>query len=112
MPGRSVLVEKTPARDPAYRPAHPAPGHPDLTLKCQYPLPFSRDAGTFGTGPFDSDDARDLVDQLADRPGQRREVLDRLFFRVRDRPGLLDWEFSAGEVVAAAAIVAAKPARR
>ena len=63
--------------------------------------------GTFGTGPFDSDDARDLVDQLADRPGQRREVLDRLFFRVRDRPGLLDWEFSAGEVVAAAAIVAA-----
>ena len=96
-----------PARDPAYRPTHPAPGHPDLTLKCQYPLPYSRDVGTFGTGPFDSDDARDLVDQLADRPGQRREVLDRLFFRVRDRPGLLDWEFSAGEVVAAAAIVAA-----
>jgi len=63
--------------------------------------------GTFGTGPFDSDDARDLVDKLADRPGQRREVLDRLFFRVRDRPGLLDWEFSADEVVAAAAIVAA-----
>jgi alpha-glucosidase len=63
--------------------------------------------GTFGTGPFDSDDARDLVDQLADQPGQRREVLEHLFGRVRDRPGLLDWEFSAGEVVAAAAIVAA-----
>jgi len=107
MPGRSVLVDKTPARDPACRPTHPVPGHPDLTLKRQYPLPYSRDVGTFGNGPFDSDDARDLVDQLADQPGQRREVLDRLFFRVRDRPGLLDWESSAGEVGAAAAIVAA-----
>ena len=94
MPGRSVLVDKTPARDPACRPTHPVPGHPDLTLKRQCPLPYSRDVGTFGNGPFDSDDARDLVDQLADQPGRRREVLDRLFFRVRDRPGLLDWEFS------------------
>jgi hypothetical protein len=63
--------------------------------------------GTFGTGPFDSDDALDLVDQLADQPDQRCEVLEHLFFRVRDRPGSLDREFSACEVVAAAAIVAA-----
>ena len=71
------------------------------------PTAILTEVGTFGTGPFDSDDALDLVDQLTDQPGQHDEVLRRLLYRVRDRPGSLDREFSAGEVLAAAAIVAA-----
>jgi Domain of unknown function (DUF4259) len=64
--------------------------------------------GTFGTGPFDNDGALDLLDELASQPAyQRREVLERIFFRVRDRPDLLGWKFFPDEVVAAAAAVAA-----
>jgi hypothetical protein len=49
--------------------------------------------GTFGTGPFGSDGALDLLDQLADQPvGQRRVILERIFFRVRDLPDLLGVE--------------------
>jgi alpha-glucosidase len=66
------------------------------------------DMGTFGTGPFSNDGALDLIDELAGQlPTQRREVLERLFFRVRDRPDLLGWKFFPDEVVAAAAVVAA-----
>lgn len=60
--------------------------------------------GTFGTGPFDNDGALDLLVELA---GQRREVLDRIFSRVRDRPDLLGRKVFPDEVVAAAAVVAA-----
>lgn len=64
--------------------------------------------GTFGTGPFSSDGALDLLDNLTGQSvGQRREVLEGIFLQVRDRPGLLGREFFPDEVVAAAAIVAA-----
>jgi hypothetical protein len=64
--------------------------------------------GTFGTGPFDNDGGLDLLDELADQPAdQRREVLERIFFRVRERPDLLGWKVFPDEVVAAAAVVAA-----
>jgi alpha-glucosidase len=54
--------------------------------------------GTFGTGPFSNDGALDLLDELADQPaGQRRDVLERTFFRVRDRPDLLGWKFFPDE---------------
>jgi hypothetical protein len=66
------------------------------------------DMGTWGTGPFSSDGALDFIDRLADRPaGQRRDILERIFFRVRDRPDLLGWKFFPDEIVAAAAVVAA-----
>jgi hypothetical protein len=66
------------------------------------------DMGTFGTGPFGNDGALDLLDELADQPaGRCRDVLDRIFVRVRDRPGLLGREFVPGTIVAAAAVVAA-----
>jgi uncharacterized protein DUF4259 len=64
--------------------------------------------GTFGTGPFSSDGALDLLDKLAGQSvGQRRELLEGIFLQVRDRPGLLGREFFPDEVVAAAAVVAA-----
>jgi len=64
--------------------------------------------GTFGTGPFSNDGALDLLDSLKGRPAdQRREVRERIFFRVRDRPDLLGWKFLPDEIVAAAAVVAA-----
>ena len=66
------------------------------------------DMGTFGTGPFDNDGALDLLDELASQPAdQRRGLLERLLFRVQDRPDLLGWKFFPDEVVAAAAVVAA-----
>jgi alpha-glucosidase len=66
------------------------------------------DMGTFGTGPFDNDGALDLLDELASQPAdRRRERLERLLFRVQDRPDLLGWKFFPDEVVAAAAVVAA-----
>ncbi len=41
--------------------------------------------GTFGTGPFSSDGALDLLDKLAGQSaGQRREVLEGIFLQVRD----------------------------
>ena len=64
--------------------------------------------GTFGTGPFDSDGALDVLDWLADlRTGQRREVLERMFFVVRNEPWQLERTVFPDEVVAAAAVVAA-----
>jgi len=66
------------------------------------------DIGTWGTGPFSSDGALDLLDELAGQPAsQRREALERIFFRVRDRPDLLGRKFFPDEIVAAAAVVAA-----
>lgn len=62
--------------------------------------------GTWGTGPFSSDGALDLLDELAGQPAsQRREALDRIFFGVRDRPGLLGRKFFPDQIVAAAAVV-------
>lgn len=64
--------------------------------------------GTWGTGPFSSDGALDFIDGLADQPtGQRRQILEQIFFRARDRPDLLGWKFFPDEIVAAAAVVAA-----
>ncbi len=64
--------------------------------------------GTFGTGPFSSDGALDLLGELAGQPpGQRREALERTFLQVRDHPDLLWREFFPDQIVAAAAIVAA-----
>jgi alpha-glucosidase len=66
------------------------------------------DMGTWGTGPFSNDGALDLLDVLTDQPAsQRRETLERIFFRVMDRPDLLGWKFFPDEIVAAAAVVAA-----
>jgi alpha-glucosidase len=66
------------------------------------------DMGTFGTGPFSSDSALDLLDKLAGQhPDQRRQALERIFSQVRDDPGLLWRKFVPDEIVAAAAIVAA-----
>ena len=46
--------------------------------------------GTFGTGPFGSDGALDLLDELASQSAdQRREALERIFSQVRDHPDLL-----------------------
>jgi hypothetical protein len=64
--------------------------------------------GTFGAGPFSSDGALDLLEELAERlPAQRAEALERMFLLVKKRPDLLGRDFFADEVVAAAAIVAA-----
>jgi alpha-glucosidase len=64
--------------------------------------------GTFGAGPFSSDGALDLLDELTDQPaGQRREALERIFIQVRDRPDLLGRKFFPDEIVAAAAVMAA-----
>lgn len=66
------------------------------------------DMGTFGTGPFSNDGALGLLDELADQPAsQRRDVLERIFLQVRDRPDLLGRKFFLDEIVAAAAVVAA-----
>jgi hypothetical protein len=44
---------------------------------------------TFGTGPFSDDGTLDLLHGLAGQPAeQRRKVLERIFFRVRDHS---DW---------------------
>lgn len=64
--------------------------------------------GTFGTGPFSSDTALGLLDELADQPSdQRRQAVERIFSQVRDHPDLLWRKFLPDEIVAAAAIVAA-----
>lgn len=64
--------------------------------------------GTWGTGPFSNDGALDLLDMLVTQPaGQRRETLERIFFRVMDRPDLLGRKFFPDEIVAAAAVAAA-----
>jgi hypothetical protein len=66
------------------------------------------DMGTFGTGPFGSDGALELLDELTGQPvGQRCEALERIFSWLRDRPDLLGRQIFADEIVAAAAVVAA-----
>lgn len=64
--------------------------------------------GTFGAGPFDSDAALDLLDELADRSkGDRPAALARMFTSVTGNPQLLWREYFPDQVVAAAALVAA-----
>jgi Domain of unknown function (DUF4259) len=64
--------------------------------------------GTWGPGAFDSDDALDLLDTLAEQDVvSRRETLERIFRRAREHPEDLNWTFGPGQVVAAAAVVAA-----
>jgi hypothetical protein len=64
--------------------------------------------GTWGPGAFDNDDALDLLDALTDRDAmQRRQELERIFRRTREHPEDLNYMFGHGQVVAAAAVVAA-----
>lgn len=64
--------------------------------------------GTWGPGAFDSDDALDLLDTLAEQDAvSRRATLERIFRRVREHPEDLNWTFGPGEVVSAAAVAAA-----
>ncbi len=64
--------------------------------------------GTWGPGVFDNDDALDLLDSLTGQDaGSRRQTLERIFCTTRERPEDLNWTVSPGEVVAAAAVVAA-----
>lgn len=64
--------------------------------------------GTWGPGAFDNDDALDLLDTLTEQDAvSRRETLERIFRRTREYPQDLNWTFGPGQVVAAAAVVAA-----
>jgi hypothetical protein len=64
--------------------------------------------GTWGPGAFDNDDALDLLDTLAEQDAaSRRETLERIFRRAREHPQDLNRTFGSGQVVAAAAVVAA-----
>jgi hypothetical protein len=64
--------------------------------------------GTWGPGALDSDDALDLLDTLAEQDAVSRwATLERIFRRVREHPEDLNWTFGPGQVVAAAAVVAA-----
>ncbi|MFJ5992592.1 DUF4259 domain-containing protein [Lentzea sp. NPDC092896] len=69
--------------------------------------------GTFGTGPFDSDGALDLLDDLAARPADSRaDVLAALLGRPIADPDSIGREVFADEVVAAVAVVASGLAGR
>jgi hypothetical protein len=64
--------------------------------------------GTWGPGAFDNDDALDLLDTLAEQDASsRRETLERIFSRAREHPEDLNWTLGPGQIVAAAAVVAA-----
>jgi len=64
--------------------------------------------GTWGPGAFDNDDALDLLDTLTGQDaGSRRQTLERIFRTTREHPEDLYWTVGPGEVVAAAAVVAA-----
>ncbi|CCH19348.1 Conserved hypothetical protein [Micromonospora lupini str. Lupac 08] len=64
--------------------------------------------GTFGTGPFSSDGALDFLDELAERPPQKRvEALRHMLGYVLTNRDLLWREYFPDQVVAAAALVAA-----
>ena len=64
--------------------------------------------GTFGTGPFSSDGAMDLLDELAERPTRLRpDAVAHMLTYILDNRDLLGREFFPDEVVAAAAVVAA-----
>jgi alpha-glucosidase len=63
--------------------------------------------GTFGSGPFGSDGACDLLDSLAEYPPDRRAaVLTDLFDRLAADPETLGREIFADEIMAAVAVVA------
>jgi len=69
---------------------------------------YGRRVGTWGPGAFDSDDALDLLGTLAEQDAvSRRATLERIFRRAREHPEDLNWTFGPGQVVAAAAVVAA-----
>ncbi len=64
--------------------------------------------GTWGPGAFDNDDALDLLDTLTEQDAaSRRQTLERIFRTVREHPEDLNWTLGPGQVVAAAAVVAA-----
>lgn len=64
--------------------------------------------GNWGPGAFDSDDALDLLDTLAEQDAvARRATLERIFRRAREHPEDMNWAFGPGQVVAAASVVAA-----
>jgi H+/Cl- antiporter ClcA len=64
--------------------------------------------GTWGPGAFDNDDALDLLGTLAEQDAaSRRQTLEQIFRRAREHPEDLNWTLSPGQVVAAAAVVAA-----
>ena len=64
--------------------------------------------GTWGPGAFDNDDALDLLDTLTEQDAaSRRETLERIFRTTREHPENLNWTLGPGQVVAAAAVVAA-----
>ena len=64
--------------------------------------------GTWGTGVFDNDDALNLLDTLrGEDEALRRKALEVIFRAAGERPEDLSWVLGPGEVVAAAAIVAA-----
>ena len=65
--------------------------------------------GTWGPGAFDSDDALDLLDTLTGQDAAaRRETLERIFRTARDHPQDLNRTLGPNEVVAAAAVAAAR----
>ena len=64
--------------------------------------------GTWGPGAFDNDDALDLLDTLRGRDAvSRRETVERILRKAVERPDDLNRTFGPGQVVAAAAVVAA-----
>lgn len=64
--------------------------------------------GTWGPGVFDNDDALDLLDALTGQDAASRgQTLERIFRRVTEYTEDLNWTFGPGQVVAAAAVVAA-----
>jgi hypothetical protein len=66
--------------------------------------------GTWGTGAFDSDQALDLLDTLTGQDAaRRRQALELIFRTAREhsQPQDFDRALGPGEVVAAAAVVAA-----
>jgi hypothetical protein len=64
--------------------------------------------GTWGPGAFDNDDALDLLDSLAGYDeAQRRQAVESIFRRAKERLEDLSEFPRPGEVVAAAALVAA-----
>jgi Domain of unknown function (DUF4259) len=65
--------------------------------------------GTWGTGAFDNDLALDLLDTLTEQDeAQRRQTLERIFRGAGEHAADLDRFLGPGEVVAAAAVVAAR----
>jgi Domain of unknown function (DUF4259) len=64
--------------------------------------------GTFGTGPFDSDGAQDLLAELSEhQPAVRYNTVEHMLSRVLHQPDLLMREIFPDEIVAVAALVAA-----